>query len=92
MAVEPLMERDWGKKLAAFAETHARAYLLNNTASHIVQAISMLTMLGILFFGTYQVFANTMTVGALIAFNMLAGQVSQPILRLAQIWQHSMLR
>ena len=47
----------------------------------------MLTMLGILFFGTYQVFAQTMSVVALIAFNMLAGQVSQPILRLAQIWQ-----
>ena len=47
----------------------------------------MLTMLGILFFGTYQVFNGALTVGALIAFNMLAGQVSQPILRLAQLWQ-----
>ncbi len=28
-----------------------------------------------------------MTVGELVAFNMLAGQVSGPILRLVQVWQ-----
>ena len=87
MSVEPMMERDWGRKLAAYADTNARTFLLNDQASHLVQAISMLTMLGILFFGTYQVFSGSMTVGALIAFNMLAGQVSQPILRLSQLWQ-----
>ena len=27
------------------------------------------------------------TIGMLVAFNMLAGQVSQPVLRLAQLWQ-----
>ena len=29
----------------------------------------------------------SLTVGELVAFNMLAGRVSQPVLRLAQIWQ-----
>ena len=29
---------------------------------------------------------NKMTVGELVAFNMLAGQISSPILRLAQLW------
>ena len=33
------------------------------------------------------VIAGDLTVGQLIAFNMLAGQVNQPILRLAQLWQ-----
>jgi ABC-type protease/lipase transport system fused ATPase/permease subunit len=28
-----------------------------------------------------------MTIGELVAFNMLAGRVAQPVLRLAQIWQ-----
>jgi ATP-binding cassette, subfamily B, bacterial HlyB/CyaB len=28
-----------------------------------------------------------MTVGELVAFNMLDGRVAQPVLRLAQIWQ-----
>ena len=33
------------------------------------------------------VLAGDITIGMLIAFNMLAGQVSQPVLRLAQLWQ-----
>ena len=31
--------------------------------------------------------ANELTVGELVAFNMLAGQVAGPVLRLAQVWQ-----
>ena len=41
----------------------------------------------ILFIGAQAVIAGTMTVGELIAFNMIAAQVVQPILRLSQLWQ-----
>jgi subfamily B ATP-binding cassette protein HlyB/CyaB len=41
----------------------------------------------ILFFGAKAVIGGNMTIGELVAFNMLAGRVSQPVLRLAQIWQ-----
>ena len=37
--------------------------------------------------GAYEVINGAMTVGALVAFNMLAGRVSQPVIRLAQLWQ-----
>jgi ATP-binding cassette, subfamily B, bacterial HlyB/CyaB len=40
-----------------------------------------------LYFGAYLVIEDKLTVGELVAFNMLAGRVAQPILRLAQIWQ-----
>ena len=40
-----------------------------------------------LYFGAYLVIEGKLTVGELVAFNMLAGRVAQPILRLAQIWQ-----
>ena len=30
---------------------------------------------------------GSLSVGELVAFNMLAGRVSAPVLRLAQIWQ-----
>ena len=36
--------------------------------------------------GALQVIDQQLTVGELVAFNMLAGQVSSPILRLAQLW------
>jgi subfamily B ATP-binding cassette protein HlyB/CyaB len=40
-----------------------------------------------LFFGAKLVIEGNLSVGELVAFNMLAGRVSAPVLRLAQIWQ-----
>ncbi len=41
----------------------------------------------ILYFGAKLVIDGDLTVGELVAFNLLAGRVSAPVLRLAQIWQ-----
>ena len=52
-----------------------------------MQFISKLVTAGILYFGAKLVIDGDLTVGELVAFNMLAGRVSAPVLRLAQIWQ-----
>ena len=49
--------------------------------------IQKLVTVGIMWLGAYEVIDGAMTVGALVAFNMLAGRVSQPVIRLAQLWQ-----
>ena len=41
----------------------------------------------LLLFGAKAVIDGDLTVGELIAFNMIAAQVAQPILRLSQLWQ-----
>jgi len=51
-----------------------------------VGLVSKLVTAGIMWMGALLVVDNKMTVGELVAFNMLAGQVSSPILRLAQLW------
>jgi len=51
------------------------------------QFVSKIVTALTLYFGAHLVIAGQMTVGELIAFNMLAGRVAQPVLRLAQIWQ-----
>ena len=56
-------------------------------ASQAVQLVSKLVTAGILYFGAKLVIDGSLTVGELVAFNMLAGRVSAPVLRLAQIWQ-----
>jgi subfamily B ATP-binding cassette protein HlyB/CyaB len=60
---------------------------LGNTASQAVQLVNKLVIAGMLYFGAKLVIAGDLTVGELVAFNMLAGRVSAPVLRLAQIWQ-----
>jgi ATP-binding cassette, subfamily B, bacterial HlyB/CyaB len=87
MAVEPQMQRRWEEQLAGYVAASFRVLSLGNTASQTVQLISKLVTAGILYFGAKLVIDGTLTIGELVAFNILAGRVSGPVLRLAQMWQ-----
>jgi len=87
MAVEPRMRDRWEKQFAGYIQTGWDVTVLSNWGSHLIQLVSKLTTVAILFFGAQSVIAGSLTVGALVAFNMLAGRVAQPILRLSQLWQ-----
>lgn len=87
LAVEPQSVRKWEEQLAAYVASSFKvsnlANICHNAISFIQKATSALT----LFFGAKLVIEGKMTVGQLVAFNMLAGHVASPILRLAQLWQ-----
>ncbi|WP_084636754.1 type I secretion system permease/ATPase [Mesorhizobium sp. WSM3626] len=87
MAVEPQMQRRWEEQLAAYVTASFRVLSLNNTASQSVQMINKLVAAATLYVGARLVIGGYLTVGELVAFNMLAARVSMPVLRLAQIWQ-----
>ncbi len=87
MAVEPQMQRRWEEQLAGYVATSFRVLSLGNTATQAVQLVSKLVTAGTLYFGALLVIDGRLTIGELVAFNMLAGRVSAPILRIAQIWQ-----
>jgi subfamily B ATP-binding cassette protein HlyB/CyaB len=87
MAVEPQMQRRWEEQLAAYVAASFRVLSLNNTASQAVQTVNKLVIAATLYFGAKLVIGGEMTVGELVAFNMLAARVSAPVLRLAQLWQ-----
>jgi ATP-binding cassette, subfamily B, bacterial HlyB/CyaB len=87
MAVEPQMQRRWEEQLAGYVAASFRVLSLNNTASQAVQMINKLVIAATLYFGARLVIGGELTVGELVAFNMLAARVSTPVLRLAQMWQ-----
>ena len=87
MAVEPQMQRRWEEQLAGYVAASFRVIRLGNTASQTVQFVSKLVTAGILYFGAKLVIDGSLTIGELVAFNILAGRVSAPVLRLAQMWQ-----
>ena len=87
MAVEPQMQRRWEEQLAGYVRGKFPRAQLGNMASQAVQLVSKLVTAFILYFGAKMVIEGDLTVGELVAFNMLAGRVSSPVLRLAQIWQ-----
>jgi subfamily B ATP-binding cassette protein HlyB/CyaB len=87
MAVEPQMQRRWEEQLASYVTASFRVISLGNTASQSVQFVSKIVTAAVLYFGARLVVNGSLTVGELVAFNMFAGRLSSPVLRLAQIWQ-----
>ncbi|GAB5469405.1 MAG: type I secretion system permease/ATPase [Rhodospirillales bacterium] len=86
-AVEPQMRQKWEEQIAAYVRSSLRVVTLGTWGQQGVQLISKVVMALLLWVGATNVINGEMTVGQLVAFNMLAAQVSQPILRLAQLWQ-----
>ncbi len=87
MAIEPQMQRRWEDQLAAYVSAAFKTANLGNIASQIAAFVNKVTTVMILWIGARLVITGQITVGQLIAFNMLAGRVSGPILRLVQLWQ-----
>lgn len=87
MAVEPQMQRRWEEQLSGYVKASFKVLNLGNWASQSIHLISKLVTAAVLFFGAKAVMRGELTVGELVAFNMLANHVIQPVLRLAQMWQ-----
>lgn len=85
-AVEPQSQRKWEEQLAGYVKASFKANNLGNIASQSASFINKVTTLLILWVGARLVINGDLSVGQLVAFNMLAGRVSGPILRLVQLW------
>ncbi len=86
LSVEPQSQRRWEEQLAGYVQSSFKTMQLGNVAGQSTQLISKVTMALTLYFGATAVIAGDLTVGQLVAFNMLSGRVTGPILRLAQLW------
>jgi ATP-binding cassette, subfamily B, bacterial HlyB/CyaB len=87
MAVEPALQQRWEKQIAGYVQSSFKALQIANWGSEAIQLVSKLCTAIILFVGAKLVMDNKLTVGELVAFNMFAGRVSGPVLRLAQLAQ-----
>lgn len=87
MAIEPQFQRSWEEKLAEYVGSAFKADNLGNIVVQITQFFSKLTTLLIIWVGAHSVMNGSITIGQLVAFNMMAQRVSGPILRLAKLWQ-----
>lgn len=86
LAVEPRWTQKWDQQLASYVSAGLSVTNVSTIASGGVTLVSKLVTAVIMWIGATLVIDGKLTVGELIAFNMLAGQVSNPILRLAQLW------
>ena len=86
MAVEPQWFRHWDNQLAGYIHAGFRTASLHAVASSGISLIGKLVTVIVLWMGARLVIDGKLSIGQLIAFNMLAAQVATPVMRLAQLW------
>ena len=82
LAMEPLQGRQWDDRCALSTEMRFSVEKISAGAQSITGLLEKLMTLGIIALGALDVFSGEMTIGALVAFNMLAGRVSGPLVQM----------
>jgi HlyB family type I secretion system ABC transporter len=78
----------WQTKYARYVSAGFKTALTSTTAGSISGFLNKLSGLLLLWVGTYLVLNKELTLGELIAFRIIAGYTTQPLLRLVQLWQN----
>lgn len=77
----------WQEKYARFVGAGFQTVITSTLASSASNFLNKLSALLVLWVGAYLVLQGELTLGELIAFRIISGYVTSPILRLAQLWQ-----
>ena len=87
-AAEKTSRDRWEGLYARFVRTGFKATTTANISNHLGDFLTSLSALLILWFGAKFVINQELTIGQLVAFQMLSGRVTGPLLRLIQLWQN----
>ncbi|MGL4752018.1 peptidase domain-containing ABC transporter [Aeromonas veronii] len=86
LALEPRFVRRWDEQTCQMVTAGYRVQELNNTSQHGVMWLQKLVSACVLWLGASEVISLQLTIGQLIAFNMMASHVAQPLSRLVELW------
>ncbi len=86
-ALEPRLEKKWGDLQSDYVKAGYRTSMVAATSNTIGQFIQKSFDLLILYLGAKMVMKGSFSVGQLVAFRMLSGRVSGPVLRFVQLYQ-----
>ena len=96
LQMEPVLEQRYGDQIAEYLAAGFETKQLSNTYNTIANALEQTMTLAILIVGALLVIdsannaatgATTFSIGMLVAFQMFASRMSQPMLRLVGLWQ-----
>lgn len=78
----------WQTRYGKYISASFRNVLTSNTASSLSNFLNKLSGLLLLWVGAYLVLQGDITLGELIAFRIISGYTTSPLLRLIQLWQN----
>ena len=82
LAMEPIRGRGWDDRCASAIATRFGVEQISAVAQAVTGFLEKLMTVGIIGAGALLVFSGDMTIGALVAFNMLSNRVSGPLVQL----------
>jgi subfamily B ATP-binding cassette protein HlyB/CyaB len=85
-ALEPAIAKRWDDQLAAYVSASFRTQSLASYGHEAINLIGKLIGAAMLWYGARLVMEQQLSVGQFVAFNMFAQRVTQPIMRMAQLW------
>jgi ATP-binding cassette, subfamily B, bacterial HlyB/CyaB len=85
-AVEQNVRWNWEELFHKAVKTNFAGEIVGNRLQIFSNAIDGAITSGMLCFGAYQVIQGQLTIGQLVAFNMLLGNIIQPFQRLTVLW------
>ena len=78
----------WQERYARYISTGFKTVITSTLASSASGFLNQLSRVLIIGVGAYLVLDSKLTLGQLIAFRIISGYVTSPIMRLAQLWQN----
>lgn len=84
VGAEPVLQREWDRATAASARLGGRARFWANFATNGAQMALQAVSVALIVWGVYLIAAGQITIGALIAANILAGRALAPLATVAQ--------
>ncbi len=82
LAMEPLQRRTWENSSSSTVMMRYNVEKISTAAQALTGLLEKLMSIAIIGLGAIDVFDRELTVGALVAFNMLAGRVSGPLVQI----------
>ncbi|MCM0589457.1 MAG: peptidase domain-containing ABC transporter [Gloeotrichia echinulata DEX184] len=86
MAIEQTVRWHWEELLNDLTKKTFKGEVIGNQLQMFSSTIESLITTGLLWFGAWQVIQNQLTIGQLVAFNMLLGNIIRPFQRLVVLW------
>ncbi|MEH2261272.1 peptidase domain-containing ABC transporter [Nostoc sp.] len=85
-AVEQTVRWHWEELLSKEVKTNFSGQIISNRLQIFSNTIEAVVTTMLLWFGAYQVIHNQLTIGQLVAFNMLLANIITPFQRLIVLW------
>ena len=78
----------WQERYARYISTGFKTVITSTLAKSASDFLNKLSRVIIIGMGAYLVLEGKLTLGLLIAFRIIAGYVTSPVMRLATLWQN----